>query len=185
MNFNEYVFNMLLVSHQSGPEVSAQDLTEDEEAEAEAEAVDEDVVDDVTAEDEDDEAEVEDDENAELVSDVSKNTSITNVTNQYNCTLWNLLLCSLQAVCLFFFTSFFKVFWTFFESDVMMKCRDVLIVFLFSHWTELSLDGSVSFLINNHMLSVWCETWNQFQHFELIGGVFDAGDVITNQQTES
>ncbi len=45
--------------------MSAQDLTEDEEAEA----VDEDVVDDVTAEDEDDEAEVEDDENAELVSD--------------------------------------------------------------------------------------------------------------------
>lgn len=42
----------------------AQDLTEDEEAEA----VDEDVVDDVTTEDEDDEAEVEDDENAELVS---------------------------------------------------------------------------------------------------------------------
>lgn len=85
MNFNEYVFNMLLVSHQSGPEVSAQDLTEDEEAEAEA--VDEDVVDDVTAEDEDDEAEVEDDENAELVSDVSKDTSNTNITNQYNCTL--------------------------------------------------------------------------------------------------
>uniref|UniRef100_A0A3B5KJI7 Translocon-associated protein subunit alpha n=1 Tax=Xiphophorus couchianus TaxID=32473 RepID=A0A3B5KJI7_9TELE len=47
----------------SGPAVSAQDLTEDEEAEA----VDEDVVDDVTAEDEDDEAEVEDDENTELV----------------------------------------------------------------------------------------------------------------------
>ena len=45
--------------------VSAQDLTEDEEAEA----VDEDVVDDVTADDEDDEAEVEDDENAELVSE--------------------------------------------------------------------------------------------------------------------
>lgn len=103
MNFNEYVFNMLLVSHQSGPEVSAQDLTEDEEAEAEAEAVDEDVVDDVTAEDEDDEAEVEDDENAELVSDVSKNTSNTNITNQYNCTLWNLLLCGLQAVCFFFY----------------------------------------------------------------------------------
>lgn len=55
-----------------GPEVSAQDLTEDEEAEAEAEAVDEDVVDDVTAEDEDDEAEVEDDENAELVSDTEE-----------------------------------------------------------------------------------------------------------------
>uniref|UniRef100_A0A671XB06 Translocon-associated protein subunit alpha n=1 Tax=Sparus aurata TaxID=8175 RepID=A0A671XB06_SPAAU len=69
MNLNEYVFNMLLVSHQSGPEVSAQDLTEDEEAEAEAEAVDEDVVDDVTAEDEDDEAEVEDDENAELTEE--------------------------------------------------------------------------------------------------------------------
>lgn len=51
-----------------GPEVSAQDLTEDEEAEA----VDEDVVDDVTAEDEDDEAEVEDDENAELVSDTEE-----------------------------------------------------------------------------------------------------------------
>ncbi|XP_073344098.1 translocon-associated protein subunit alpha isoform X2 [Pagrus major] len=48
-----------------GPEVSAQDLTEDEEAEA----VDEDVVDDVTAEDEDDEAEVEDDENAELTEE--------------------------------------------------------------------------------------------------------------------
>ncbi|KAK7881205.1 hypothetical protein WMY93_029614 [Mugilogobius chulae] len=51
------------------PLVSAQDLTEDEEAEA----VDEDVVDDVTddaaADDEDDEAEVEDDENAELVED--------------------------------------------------------------------------------------------------------------------
>lgn len=44
--------------------MSAQDLTEDEEAEA----ADEDVVDDVTAEDEDDEAEVEDDENTELVS---------------------------------------------------------------------------------------------------------------------
>lgn len=53
------------VSRPSGPEVSAQDLTEDEETEA----VDEDVVDDVTAEDEDDEAEVEDDENVELVSD--------------------------------------------------------------------------------------------------------------------
>ncbi|KAE8279616.1 Translocon-associated protein subunit alpha [Larimichthys crocea] len=51
-----------------GPEVSAQDLTEDEEAEA----VDEDVVDDVTAEDEDDEAEVEDDENAELVSETEE-----------------------------------------------------------------------------------------------------------------
>ncbi|XP_070709094.1 translocon-associated protein subunit alpha [Pempheris klunzingeri] len=48
-----------------GPEVSAQDLTEDEEAET----VDEDVVDDVTAEDEDDEAEVEDDENAELTEE--------------------------------------------------------------------------------------------------------------------
>lgn len=47
------------------PVVAAQDPTEDEEAEA----VDEDVVDDVTAEDEDDEAEVEDDDNAELVSD--------------------------------------------------------------------------------------------------------------------
>lgn len=44
--------------------MSAQDLTEDEEAEA----VDEDIVEDVTAEDEDDEAEVEDDENTELVS---------------------------------------------------------------------------------------------------------------------
>lgn len=42
---------------------SAQDLTEDEEAEA----VDEDVVDDVN--EEDDEAEVEDDDNTELVSD--------------------------------------------------------------------------------------------------------------------
>lgn len=58
---------MFIVSHPSGPEVSAQDLTEDEEAEA----VDEDAVDEGTAEDEDDEAEVEDDENAELVSDVS------------------------------------------------------------------------------------------------------------------
>nr|XP_046227732.1 translocon-associated protein subunit alpha isoform X2 [Scatophagus argus] len=48
-----------------GPQVSAQDLTEDEEAEA----VDEDVVDDVTTEDEDDEAEVEDDENAELTEE--------------------------------------------------------------------------------------------------------------------
>ncbi|XP_037612472.1 translocon-associated protein subunit alpha isoform X2 [Sebastes umbrosus] len=52
-----------------GPTVSAQDLTEDEEAEAEAVDVDEDVVDDVTAEDEDDEAEVEDDENAELTEE--------------------------------------------------------------------------------------------------------------------
>lgn len=59
---------MFFVSCPSGPEVSAQDLTEDEEAEA----VDEDVVDDVTAEDEDDEAEVEDDENAELVSDTEE-----------------------------------------------------------------------------------------------------------------
>ncbi|XP_044032023.1 translocon-associated protein subunit alpha isoform X2 [Siniperca chuatsi] len=48
-----------------GPEVGAQDLTEDEEAEA----VDEDVVDDVTAEDEDDEVEVEDDENVELTEE--------------------------------------------------------------------------------------------------------------------
>lgn len=56
---------MLLVSGPPGPEVSAQDLTEDEEAES----VDEDVVDDVIAEDEDDEAEVEDDENVELVSE--------------------------------------------------------------------------------------------------------------------
>lgn len=47
----------------SGPVANAQDLTEDEEAEA----VDEDVVDDVN--EEDDEAEVEDDENTELVSD--------------------------------------------------------------------------------------------------------------------
>ena len=47
-----------------GPEVvSAQDPTEDEEAEA----VEEDVLDDVTSEDEDDEAEVEDDENTEMV----------------------------------------------------------------------------------------------------------------------
>lgn len=43
---------------------NAQDLTEDEEAEA----VDEDVVDDVN--EEDDEAEVEDDENTELVRNV-------------------------------------------------------------------------------------------------------------------
>lgn len=55
---------MRIVLRPSGPEVSAQDLTEDEEAEA----ADEDVVDDITAEDEDDEAEVEDDENTELVS---------------------------------------------------------------------------------------------------------------------
>ncbi|XP_041816950.1 translocon-associated protein subunit alpha isoform X2 [Chelmon rostratus] len=48
-----------------GPEVSAQDLTEDEEAEA----VDEDAVDEGTAEDEDDEVEVEDDENAELTEE--------------------------------------------------------------------------------------------------------------------
>ena len=47
----------------SGPMVAAQDATEDEEAVD----VDEDTVDDVTAEDEDDEAEVEDDENTELV----------------------------------------------------------------------------------------------------------------------
>ena len=59
------VLTTFLVSRPSEPGVSAQDLTEDEEAEA----VDEDVVDDVTAEDEDDEAEVEDDENAELVSE--------------------------------------------------------------------------------------------------------------------
>ncbi|KAK5878043.1 hypothetical protein CesoFtcFv8_025491 [Champsocephalus esox] len=50
-----------------GPMVSAQDLTEDEEAEAETETVDEDVVDDAT--DEDDEAEVEDDENVELTEE--------------------------------------------------------------------------------------------------------------------
>lgn len=49
---------------------SAQDLTEDEEAEA----VDEDVVDDVT--DEDDEAEVEDDDNAELVSTLMTSKSV-------------------------------------------------------------------------------------------------------------
>ncbi|XP_041824806.1 translocon-associated protein subunit alpha isoform X2 [Melanotaenia boesemani] len=48
-----------------GPVANAQDLTEDEEAEA----VDEDVVDDATAEDEDDEAEVEDDENTELTEE--------------------------------------------------------------------------------------------------------------------
>ncbi|XP_037550115.1 translocon-associated protein subunit alpha isoform X2 [Nematolebias whitei] len=46
-----------------GSAVSAQDLTEDEEA------VDEDVVDDVTAEDEDDGVEVEDDENTELTEE--------------------------------------------------------------------------------------------------------------------
>ena len=45
----------------SGPLVSAQDATEEEDA------VDEDTADDVMAEDEDDEAEVEDDENTELV----------------------------------------------------------------------------------------------------------------------
>lgn len=73
-HFNEgRVITMFFVSCLSGPEVSAQDLTEDEEAEA----VDEDVVDDVTAEDEDDEAEVEDDENAELVSDVSDPTNLS------------------------------------------------------------------------------------------------------------
>ena len=54
----------LFVCWPTGPQASAQDLTEDEEAEA----VDEDVVDDVTAEDEDEEAEVEDDENTDLVS---------------------------------------------------------------------------------------------------------------------
>lgn len=54
--------------------MSAQDLTEDEEAEA----VDEDVVDDGAAEDEDDEAEVEDDENTELVSDGVSTTSSYN-----------------------------------------------------------------------------------------------------------
>ncbi|XP_028425151.1 translocon-associated protein subunit alpha isoform X2 [Perca flavescens] len=52
-----------------GPMASAQDLTEDEEAEA----VEDDVVDDATAdgeaEDEDDEAEVEDDENVELTEE--------------------------------------------------------------------------------------------------------------------
>ncbi|XP_031160706.1 translocon-associated protein subunit alpha isoform X1 [Sander lucioperca] len=50
-----------------GPMVSAQDLTEDEEAEA----VEDDIVDDATAEaeDEDDEAEVEDDENVELTEE--------------------------------------------------------------------------------------------------------------------
>lgn len=49
----------------SGPVgASAQDLTEDEEAET----VDEDAVDDTATEDDDDEAEVEDDENTELVS---------------------------------------------------------------------------------------------------------------------
>lgn len=58
-------YSFVFFSHPSGPAVSAEDLMEDEEAEA----VDEDVVDDVTAEDEDDEAEVEDDENTELVSD--------------------------------------------------------------------------------------------------------------------
>ncbi|KAF7212980.1 transcript variant X1 [Nothobranchius furzeri] len=47
------------------PVAGAQDLTEDEEAEA----VDEDVVEDVTAEDEDDEAEVEDDDNTELTEE--------------------------------------------------------------------------------------------------------------------
>lgn len=117
---------MCLVSHRSGPEVSAQDLTEDEEAEA----VDEDVVDDVTAEDEDDEAEVEDDENAELVSDVSKNTNNTNITHQYNCTLWYLLLCSLI-------------------KHVSCELTTSCLLFLL-----------VLFLISNHMLSVWCETWN-------------------------
>lgn len=48
-----------------GPLASAQDLMEDEEAEA----VEEDAVDDVTAEDEDDEAEVEDDDNVELMEE--------------------------------------------------------------------------------------------------------------------
>lgn len=51
------------------PVVSAQDLTEDEEAEPIDEDVVDDVTDDVTADDEDDEAEVEDDENAELAEE--------------------------------------------------------------------------------------------------------------------
>ncbi|XP_033841967.1 translocon-associated protein subunit alpha [Periophthalmus magnuspinnatus] len=51
------------------PLVSAQDLTEDEEAEHMDEDVVDDVTDDVTADEEDDEAEVEDDENAELAED--------------------------------------------------------------------------------------------------------------------
>ncbi|CAL9697791.1 unnamed protein product [Knipowitschia caucasica] len=52
-----------------GTLVWAQDLTEEEEAEAVDEDVVDDVTDDVVADDEDDEAEVEDDENAELVED--------------------------------------------------------------------------------------------------------------------
>lgn len=65
--------------------VSAQDLTEDEEAEA----VEEDVVDDVTADDEDDEAEVEDDDNAELVSDrvVSSGLKYLQIINTMICPL--------------------------------------------------------------------------------------------------
>lgn len=61
--------------------MSAQDLTEDEEAET----VDEDVVDDVVADDEDDEAEVEDDENTELVSRWNNKKYLMKDNNLYFC----------------------------------------------------------------------------------------------------
>ncbi|XP_034048761.1 translocon-associated protein subunit alpha isoform X2 [Thalassophryne amazonica] len=70
MNFFTKVLLLLLLAFPAavlfkGLLVSAQDLTEDEEADT----ADEDVVDDVTAEDDDDEAEVEDDENTELTEE--------------------------------------------------------------------------------------------------------------------
>lgn len=65
--------------------MSAQDLTEDEEAEA----VDEDIVEDVTAEDEDDEAEVEDDENTELVSRLDFDQTYTQFVCIYNTQLYH------------------------------------------------------------------------------------------------
>ncbi|XP_061876736.1 translocon-associated protein subunit alpha isoform X2 [Entelurus aequoreus] len=58
-----------------GPLVSAQDLTEDEEVDA----VEDDIVDDATAEDEDDEAEVEDDENTELTEEKEDEEEETSV----------------------------------------------------------------------------------------------------------
>lgn len=54
---------MYFLTINAGPLVAAQDATEDEEA------ADEDAVEDVDVNDEDDEAEVEDDENTELVRD--------------------------------------------------------------------------------------------------------------------
>lgn len=71
-----YLFFLNKVCFGAGPEVSAQDLTEDEEA------VDEDVVDDVTAEDEDDGVEVEDDENTELVSGWASPSGLKQWTEQ-------------------------------------------------------------------------------------------------------